>query len=169
MKRTWVSITKSHQTSLRLTVRIITWEVKLFSYLSHCFVSLIKAASYNQQMQSWTQGHLTPETKTWTTTIWCFLFFFFKCLFSFERERAHTHEQGGAERKGDRGSKAGPPLTAVSPMRGSNSQTVRSWPEPKSAQRTEPPRHHNNMVFFHTTHIPYNHLSYTLCYIPQII
>ena len=36
----------------------------------------------------------------------------------------------------------GSELSAQSPTRGWNSQTVRSWPEPKSdAQPTEPPRH----------------------------
>ena len=51
--------------------------------------------------------------------------------------------RGGAETEGDTESEAGSRLWAVStdPMRGSNSQTVRSWPELKSdAQPTEPPR-----------------------------
>ena len=60
-------------------------------------------------------------------------------LFIFERE---SMSRGGAERGGDRGSEAGCVLTAVSPMRGSNSQTTRSLPEPKSdTQPTEPPTH----------------------------
>ena len=55
----------------------------------------------------------------------------------FERAR----DGGGAEREEDRESEAGSVLTAESPMRGSNLQTVRSWPEPKSdPQLTEPPR-----------------------------
>ena len=50
--------------------------------------------------------------------------------------------RGGAERQGDTESKAGSKLSAQSPTWGSNSQTARSWPEPKSdAQLTEPPRH----------------------------
>ena len=44
-------------------------------------------------------------------------------------------------RSGNRGSKAGSVLTAVSLMQGSNSGTVRSWPEAKSdTQLTEPLR-----------------------------
>ena len=41
---------------------------------------------------------------------------------------------GGADREGDRESKAAPgsELSAQSPMQGSNSQISRSWPEPKS-------------------------------------
>ena len=52
----------------------------------------------------------------------------FKCLFLREREGG-----GGAEREGDRGSEAGSVLTGQSPMRVSNSRTMRSWPEPKLA------------------------------------
>ena len=56
-------------------------------------------------------------------------------MFIFERER--EHEQGGAEREGDRGSV----LTALSSLWGSNSLTMRSWPEWKwDAQLTEPIR-----------------------------
>ena len=40
--------------------------------------------------------------------------------------------RGGAEKEGDRGSKAGSVLTADSLMQGSNSPSVRSPPEPKS-------------------------------------
>ena len=46
-----------------------------------------------------------------------------------ERETQNLKQAPGSE------------LSAQSPMRGSNPQTVRSWPEPKSdAQLTEPPR-----------------------------
>ena len=52
--------------------------------------------------------------------------------------------RGGAERERETQNPKQAPgseLSAQSPMRGSNSQTVRSWPEPKSdAQPTEPPR-----------------------------
>ena len=42
----------------------------------------------------------------------------------------------------------GSKLSAQSPMRGSNSQTVRSWPEAKSvAQLTEPPMYPNKYDF----------------------
>ena len=52
-----------------------------------------------------------------------FFLFYFKCVFIFEREK--EHEQGRARLRGDRGSKVGPALTAVSLMWGSNSWTVR--------------------------------------------
>ena len=39
--------------------------------------------------------------------------------------------EGGAEREGDRESQAGSAPSSQRPMRGLNSQTVRSWPESK--------------------------------------
>ena len=53
------------------------------------------------------------------------LFFFFECLFIFERKRERERESrgGGAEREGDRGSEVSSVLTAESPIRGSNSRT----------------------------------------------
>ena len=48
---------------------------------------------------------------------------------------------GEAEREGGRGSKAGPALTAESRTWGSNSRTLRWWPELKlTVKPTEPPR-----------------------------
>ena len=53
-----------------------------------------------------------------------FLFFCFLInVYSFLKE---SISGGEAEREGDRGSEAGSALTAVSPMQGSNSRTVRS-------------------------------------------
>ena len=52
-----------------------------------------------------------------------------------EREREAAEEgqrERGTERKGDRGSEAGSVLTAERLIRGPNSRTVRSRPEPKS-------------------------------------
>ena len=62
----------------------------------------------------------------------CFVLMFVYSEKEKEGERVHTCVQaaGGAER--GRQSQAGPLLLAQSPTRGSNSQTVRSWPEPKS-------------------------------------
>ena len=55
---------------------------------------------------------------------------------------------GEAEREGDRRSEAGSALTAESPMRDLNSQTVRLSPEPKSdTQPTEPPRCPDVFIF----------------------
>ena len=54
---------------------------------------------------------------------------------------------GGSGREGDRGSEVGSALTAGSPKWGSNSQTTRSRPEPRSdAQLTEPPRNPSDKV-----------------------
>ena len=75
---------------------------------------------------------------TWgpTSSVYVSLQFFF--FFLRERKRTCMCEQGWG-REGGRGSEAGSVLTAVNPMRGLNSWTVRSWPEPKSdAQLTEP-------------------------------
>ena len=48
---------------------------------------------------------------------------------------------GEGQKERETESKAGSRLSAQSLMRGSNPQTVRTWPEPKSvAQPTEPPR-----------------------------
>ena len=53
-------------------------------------------------------------------------------MFIFERVRVSEHTRAGrTEREGDRGSEGGFALTAVSPAGGSNSQTMRSRPEPK--------------------------------------
>ena len=69
-----------------------------------------------------------------------FIFYFKKCLFLRERE-GESMSGRGAEREGDRGSEEGSRLTAVSPMWGLNSQTVRSWPKLKlDAQPTGPPK-----------------------------
>ena len=79
---------------------------------------------------------------------------FFFVMFIFERERETEREResanrGGAEREGDRGSEMGSPLTAKSLMWGSNSRTVRSWPESKSdTWCTEPPRLPNKHFHF---------------------
>ena len=70
-------------------------------------------------------------------TIWSTaskVFFVFKFIyFERERERASEHKQGGhRERRRERESQAGSPLSVQSPMEGTNPQIVRSWPEPKS-------------------------------------
>ena len=76
------------------------------------------------------------------------IFNFLMFLYFWERERERQTDRvsrGGAEREGEtQNSKQAPGsmLSAKRPKRGSNSQTVRSWPEPKSdTQPTEPPRH----------------------------
>ena len=64
-----------------------------------------------------------------------FSFKFLLLLFShFWRER-ESNQGRGREREGERESQAGSTLSAQSPMRGPNSRTVRSWPEPKSTVR----------------------------------
>ena len=62
-----------------------------------------------------------------------------------EKERETEHERGGAEKERETQNPKRAPgseLSAEGLMRGSNPQTMRSWPEPKSnAQPAEPPRH----------------------------
>ena len=67
-------------------------------------------------------------------------------MFTYFRERDRQNMSGGGaerERETQNPKQApGSELSAQSPMRGLNSQTLRSGPEPKSdAQLTEPPRH----------------------------
>ena len=60
------------------------------------------------------------------------------------RQREIDHEWGRVRERETQNLKQvpGSELSAQSPIRGSNSQTARSWPELKSAaQPTEPPRH----------------------------
>ena len=64
-------------------------------------------------------------------------------LFSFETETEHEQGEGQRERETQNPKQApGSEPSAQSPMRGSNSRTVRSRPELRSdTQLTEPPRH----------------------------
>ena len=58
-----------------------------------------------------------------------------------ERDKAQAGERQIERETQNRKQTPGSELSAQSPMRGSNSQTARSGPEPKSdAQPTEPPR-----------------------------
>ena len=73
---------------------------------------------------------------------WNWFFFFLMFIYFWDRER-QSMNGGGSEREGDKNPKQAPgsELSAQSPTQGSNSRTVRSWPEPKSdAQPNEPPR-----------------------------
>ena len=60
------------------------------------------------------------------------LFYFFDVYLFILRER---ESRGGTEREGDKESQSGSALPMQSPMWGSNSQSLRSWPEPKSRVR----------------------------------
>ena len=77
-----------------------------------------------------------------------FFNFFLMFIFGTERDRAWAGE-GQREREIQNLKQApGSELSAQSPTRGSNSQTARSRPEPKSdAQLPEPPRHPNVFLF----------------------
>ena len=61
--------------------------------------------------------------------------FFKKCIYLFcerERESVHAHGPGRSRERGrERESQTGSSLSVQGPTRGSNPQTVRSWPEPK--------------------------------------
>ena len=64
-------------------------------------------------------------------------------MFIFERGRERVQVGEGQKERETQNLKQAPgsELSAQSPTRSSNSQTVRSWPEPKlDAQPTEPPR-----------------------------
>ena len=67
---------------------------------------------------------------------------FFLNVYFWDRDRALVGE-GQRERETQMQKQApGSEVSVQSPRQGSNSQTMRSWPEPKSvAQPTEPPRH----------------------------
>ena len=84
----------------------------------------------------------------WVDFLFFSIFIFYIYLFIFERQRERERDraQAGIGRERERETQnpkqaPGSEPSAQSPTRGSNSQTVRSWPEPKSgAQLTEPPR-----------------------------
>ena len=84
-----------------------------------------------------------------------FFFNFFK-FYLFLRERAWVGERQGERETQNLKQAPGAELSAQSPMRGSNSQTVRSRPEPKSdTQPTEPPRRPCFLeLFFHVIIYP---------------
>ena len=74
--------------------------------------------------------------------------------FEGERDRAWVGEE--QRKRETQNSKQAPAskLSAQSPMRGSNPQTVKSWPEPKlGTQRTEPPRRPNFAYFKEATQV----------------
>ena len=73
---------------------------------------------------------------------------FFKSLFIY-LEKIETGRAGEGQREGERESQAGSQLSVQSPTRGSNSRTMRPWPEPKPRVGclTAPPRRHCFMTF----------------------
>ena len=91
-------------------------------------------------------GPEAPNLTSYLTSHLALFHFFFlnflKCLFILERETGQVG-QGQRERESQNRKQApGSELSAQSWMRGSNSQAMRSRPEPKlDAQLTEPPRH----------------------------
>ena len=86
--------------------------------------------------------------------LWFFFFFFFNVyLFLTERERDRAWVGEGQRERETQNPKPAPgsELSAQSPTRGSNPQTVRSWPEPQSdAQPTEPPSAPMGIYFWET-------------------
>ena len=86
---------------------------------------------------------ISPHIYMWKKFL-C-LWLVFVCFWERESVHKRTHERAqvreGQREGADRGSKLGPTLTAASPVRGSNSQTMRSWPELNSdVQPSEPLR-----------------------------
>ena len=80
---------------------------------------------------------------------YCFLFFVFFNIYLFLRQRQSMGRGGDQRERETQNLKQarGFELSAQSPTRGSNSQTARSWPEPKSdAQPTEPSRRPRSWV-----------------------
>ena len=74
-------------------------------------------------------------------------------IYFWDRER-QSMNGGGSEREGDTEAEAGSELSAQNLTRGSNSQTMRSWPEPNSkAQPTEPPRCSSSSSFLKFTYL----------------
>ena len=71
-------------------------------------------------------------------------------IYFWERGRQSRVGEGQRERETQNLKQApGSELSAQSPTRGSNSRTMRSWPEPKSdAQPTEPPRRPKMFIYF---------------------
>lgn len=106
----------------------------------------------------WSQSYLTfsksitlPEEKKpkyhFLVRFPVFIIFKFLKIYFWKRE---STSRGGTEKEGGRRSEVGSVLRAVSPMRGSNSQTARSRPEPKSGTRpTEPPGRPSTFIIFH--------------------
>ena len=105
----------------------------------------------DREIVTWAEvGPLT----NWATQAPAIIFIlkkFFNVLFIFEieRDRAWMGE-GQRERETQNWKQApGSEPSAQSQMRGSNSRTTRSWPEPKSdPQLTEPPRRPDHHIHF---------------------
>ena len=89
----------------------------------HCDINYSFSRCYHgEKLGKWYRGLLS--------VLFLFFFFsFFKCLFMFLRERVWV---GEGHRKGDRESKASSELSVQRQTWGSNSWTMRSWPELKS-------------------------------------
>ena len=93
---------------------------------------------------------VSPKLFSNVLSEWYFYFFLFFLMFIFERERDRAWAgEGQRERKTQNPKQVpGSELSAQSPTRGSNPQTVRSWPELKpDAQPRELPRRPPQDVF----------------------
>ena len=104
-----------------------------------------RAAFYLTSLRKWVPK-ATPSLKSSGTGSPRSIYFFFLSflnVYLFLREREQSVSGGGAERRGNRiwGRLQAPSHQHRCLTRGSNSQAVRSWPEPKSdAQPAEPAR-----------------------------
>ena len=119
----------------------------------HRIPSRLQALSHQHSARHGARTHgLQNHDRSWSRTLNRLRHPGAPCLFIFETERRERERERESERawvgkgQGERETRnpkpaPGSELSAQGPKRGSNSWTVRSWPEPKSdAQPTEPPR-----------------------------
>ena len=106
-----------------------------------CQLRFVFSFSFWTLGMSWTLAPFYTHTHNTRTHTWCSFslqslctcystfFFFFNAYFLRERESTLGR---GREREREKSQAGSTPLSAQSPMQGSNSQTVRSWPKLKS-------------------------------------
>ena len=76
---------------------------------------------------------MNKHLKDTRETYYVIFYIIFKFIYLlWERDRESKQGRGRETERGTRESQPGSTLSALSPMRDSNSRTVRSWPEPKS-------------------------------------
>ena len=112
--------------AVNFVLRVDLWDVQL----NLCVFKSFRKAPFRIKLGHHVETHLGSFISFYFQLLGIFKKYF---LF-FERKRA-SMSRGGAERDGDRGSKAGSVLTASSPVWGLNSWTMRSQVELRSRVR----------------------------------